>query len=145
MRLLFLTILFCCSLQSLWAQTFDVPELFSFLTSGTNESVKEYFLKKGLTLIPVDKEKGTEGSAMYGPMKPEDWFNKKGEQILFEFESKTAAASFDWNPEKKQIENISMIRPRIDSLTFEKQMVVLDMTHCKFHPIPFFQVFRKLN
>ncbi len=64
---------------------------------------------------------------MYGPLKPENWFNKNGEQVLFEFESKTSAASFDWSPEKKQIENISMIRPLIDSMTFEKQMVSLGM------------------
>jgi hypothetical protein len=125
MRQLFLTILFCCSFQFLHAQTFDVPELYAFLISGTKESVHAYFLKQGLTFLSVDKEKGSEVSPMYGQMKPEEWFNKKGEQTLFEFDGKTSAASFDWNPEKRQIDNISMIRQGSDSTTFEKQMAAL--------------------
>jgi hypothetical protein len=130
MRLLFLVLLWC-SFQCR-AQTFDIPELLPLLTSGTNESVKEFFLKKGLSLIPVDKVKGTvKASAMYSPMGPEHWFDRNGEQILFEFESEServyVAASFDWDPQKKQIDNISMLRARCDSLVFEKQMEALGM------------------
>jgi hypothetical protein len=105
-----------------------MPELLPLLISGTNESVKEFFFKEGLSVVPVDKVKGTvKASAMYSPMGSEHWFNKNGEQVLFEFESgrDDLAASFDWDPEKRRIDNISMIRPRCDSLVFEKQMEAL--------------------
>jgi hypothetical protein len=124
MRLLFF-ILLCCSFQyELRAQTFDMQELLPLLISGTKESTKEFFLKKGLSLVPVDKIAGTEkASILYSPMSAEHWFDKSGEQFFFEFEDGRGnmATSFLWDSGRKHIADIAMIRPR-DSIVFEQQM-----------------------
>jgi hypothetical protein len=129
MRAFVLTALCILFQWRLHAQTADTMQELVALMSGTKESATNFFMIKGLTLIDVDKTKGTNGSMLYGPMKPGDWFDKSGEQILFEFEGagNYIGSSFDWDPEKKQVDNVSMIRRTVDSLVFEKEMAALKM------------------
>jgi hypothetical protein len=131
MRAFVLTALCILFQWRLHAQTADTMQELVALTSGTKESATNFFTTKGLTLIDVDKTKGTNGSMLYGPMKPGDWFDKSGEQILFEFEGagNYIGSSFDWDPEKKQVDNVSMIRRTVDSLVFEKEMAALKMVN----------------